>query len=260
MARRGIRVFTLLLLLHPLSRPGSAQSVMGEVIDEAGVAVPSVTVGLIDEDGRLVAHARSDSAGRFHVKAPMPGRYRVHVAGVGYRSLSGGPYDLVRDVALETVVVVHPVPIPLEPVDVEVDGRVPRLVSNGFYERAAHGRGSFFEGDAVRRSGSASIAEFLARLPRVRADSRGANVFGSASVRNPALYFEGSGAPCVPALWVDGSLVRPGGTLADPLRPDDWAGKGDLAGLEFYTGPAGVPIEFGHSAACAVLVVWTRGS
>lgn len=262
MARHVFRLFALLLLLHSLGRPVSAQSVEGDVVDQTGAALGSVNLGLIDEDGGLVAHGRSDSAGRFHVQAPSPGRYRVHAAAVGYRSLTGGPYDLVGDIALELFVVMHRAPIPLEGLEVEIeaDGLVPRLVLNGFYDRAEDGGGLFFVGDEVRRSGSTLIAEFLARLPRMQADPRGGNLFGEDSVRNPALYFDGGGARCVPALWVDGSLVRPGGTAAEPMRPDDWVGPEDIAGLEFYGGPASVPIEFSHSAACAVLIVWTRGS
>lgn len=260
MDRYGFRLFALVLLLHPLRQPASAQAVAGDVVDESRAIVASVIVGLIDEDGTLVAHGRPTANGHFHVEAPEAGRYRVHVAGPGYRSLTGGPYDLVGDVVLELVVVVHRVPIPLAGLDVEVDGRVPRLVSNGFYDRAADGRGRFFEGEEIRRSGSARVADFLARLPRMRADPRGGRLFGEASVRNPALYFEGGGAPCAPTLWVDGSLVRAGGSDAEPLRPDDWVGTGELAGIEFYSGPASVPIEFSHSAACAVLLMWTRGS
>lgn len=257
---RGIFPFTLALFLHLPASPASGQSVAGDVVDENGVAVRAVTVGLIDEDGRLVGHGRSDSTGHFTVEAPGPGRYRVHAAGIGYRSLTGGPYDLVRDVVLELLVVMHRAPIALEGLDVEVEGRVPRLVSNGFYERAAEGWGHFFEGEEIRRSGSAHVAEFLGRLPRVHADQAGANLFGPGSVRNPALVLGHGGAACVPALWVNGSLVRPGGSAAEALRPDDWVNTEEIAGLELYTSPASVPIEFSHSAACGVLVVWSRGS
>lgn len=239
--------------------PLSAQVFSGDVTDETGIPLDQVTVGLINADRQLVASTTSDANGVFSVRAPVAGTYRVHLTRIGYRSLSGGPYDLLEDFTLEARVVMHRAPAQLEALEVEVEGRVPRLVIAGFYERQAEGFGHFLDREEILRRGSISVAHALDRIPRVWV-GKSNELIGTGSMRSPTLVFRGGSVDCVPALWVDGVLVRDGGTLAEPLRLDEYVSINDVAGVEFYGGPATVPIEFSHSGACSVVLVWSRNA
>lgn len=253
-------ILTSLTLTAAIVPSGArSQTILGDVVDDARRPVSAAAVGVFDEQGVLVASGRSDEEGHFRVAAPVSGRYRLHVAHPGYRSVSGGPYDVERGIGLELLVVLHRVPVELDELEVVVGQRAAHLTSTGFYERAAAGVGLFFDGEEIRRRMAGGLVDFMARLPSIEKTTR-ASPFGPDAVRNPALYYERGAFSCVPALWVDGSLVRNGGTLAEPLRPDDWVSPEDVAAVEFYGGPSTVPMEFARSSACAVLVLWTRRS
>src|SRR6056297_101989 len=56
-------------------RDALAQEVVGEVLQQSGEGIGDATVGVLDADGELVALARSESSGRFRVRAPSPGDY-----------------------------------------------------------------------------------------------------------------------------------------------------------------------------------------
>lgn len=240
------------------SAAAMAQTILGNVVDDQRRPVAGVAVGVFDVEGTLVAQGRADDEGHFEIEAPVSGRYRLHVAHPGYRSVSGGPYDVQRRVGLELLVVMHRTAVALEELNVVVD-RESALASTGYFERKASAAGLFFDGDEVERRTAGDLVDFLARVPSIE-KTAGTHPFGEEAVRNPALYYRRGGLSCVPAFWLDGSLVHNGGPMAEPLRPDDWVSTEDVAGVEFYRGPASVPIQFAHSGGCAVLVVWTERS
>ena len=72
---RSILLLGILLLLPAVVR---AQSIRGEVVEQ-GTAAPvmGAFVRLLDAGGVQRAAALSDSAGRFLVRAPAPGAYRL---------------------------------------------------------------------------------------------------------------------------------------------------------------------------------------
>ncbi len=236
----------------------SAQDFTGEVVDEFGAPLATVTVGLSNRSGDIVANTTSDANGLFSIRAPRDGTYRVHFTRQGYRSISGGPYDLRAVVALEARVVMHRAPDILDPLNVEVEGGAARLLASGFYERQKKGFGHFLDREEILRRSSIDVATALRQIPNIWV-GRAHQLFGVDAVRHQTLVFKGGTLDCVPALYVDGSFIRPGGSQAPPLRVDDYVLLQDVEGIEFYGGPATVPIQFAHSGGCAVLVIWTRG-
>ncbi len=239
-------------------RGASAQDFMGEVVDEYGTPLATVTVALSNMGGDMVATVTSDASGAFSIRAPRDGTYRVHFTRQGYRSISGGPYDLRAIVALEARVVMHRAPEVLDALNVEVEGGAARLLASGFYERKKQGFGHFLDREEILRRSSIDVATALGQIPNVWV-GRAHQLFGVDAVRHQTLVFKGGTLDCVPALYVDGSFIRAGGSQAPPLRVDDYVMIHDVEGVEFYGGPATVPIQFAHSGGCAVLVIWTRG-
>jgi hypothetical protein len=68
----------------------------------------------------------------------------------------------------------------------------------------------------------------------------------------------GSGSPlggsCGPRLFVDGSWLPIDLANGDPIPIP----ASDVAGIEVYGGPAGVPIEFQQGSSCGVVAIWTK--
>jgi hypothetical protein len=233
-----------------------AQEFRGEVVDEAGNRLSDVAIGLF-ANGRIVADAVSDRDGSFSIVAPRAGAFTVHFTRAGFRSVSGGPYELDPAEPMEAVVVLYRAPTVLPGLDVEVEGQSRRLRVAGFYERREEGFGRFIDRLEIERRGNVRMIDLLEPLPGLSVE-RGFGTDGPEEVMNPALWFGRAGQRCVPALWIDGMLVRTGGFNAPPLRPDDFVWPLDAEGIEFYGGPSQVPIEYARSAGCAVLLVWTR--
>lgn len=248
------------LVLLAAAPPLHAQVVVGEIVGRSGSPIDEASIALLDADGATVAVGRSDAEGGFRVSASAPGEFTLHVTRRGYRPVTGGPYTLEDGIALEVLVVLHPAPAALDPIEVEVEGsRSRRLDLAGFYERERMGSGYFFDREDIENLRTTHLAEFLdRRVPRLKMDRR-VRLFGPDAVRNPPLAFDEVGRFCSPALWVDGVLVRTGGAGAEPIRVDDWVGPNAAEAIEFYGGPASAPLEFSASSRCAVIVVWTRG-
>jgi hypothetical protein len=250
-----VSVAAALVLLLP--RPLGAQEFRGEVVDEAGRRLSDVAIGLFAGDRGMVADAVSDRDGSFSILAPRAGAYTVHFTRSGFRSVSGGPYELDPAEPMEAVVVLYRAPAILPGLEVEVEGQSQRLRVAGFYERRDKGFGRFIDRLEIERRGNVRMIDLLEPLPGLSVE-RGFGTDGPEELMNPALWFGRSGQRCVPALWIDGMLVRTGGFNAPPLRPDDFVWPLDAEGIEFYGGPSQVPIEYARSAGCAVLLVWTR--
>jgi hypothetical protein len=245
------------VLVAFVAAPAGAQEFRGDVTDEFGTPLEGVRIGLFDLEGEMVADSVSGPDGVFAIRAPADGEYRIHFTRPGFRSVSGGPYELrAKDVALDALVVMHRAPEELPGLDVEVEGVYPRLVTSGFYERRQKGFGYFLDRDQIERRGQVRMSDLLDPIPNVFSGQR-ADI-GAGGVVNPAVWVGRGGRRCTPALWIDGLLIRNGGLFADPLRPDDFVWPADAEGIELYVGPAQVPPEFSRSAGCGVLVVWTR--
>lgn len=92
------------LLLLAFGAPASAQRIVGEIADPGtGMPVSGAFIRLLDADGGFLRGVLSDSAGRFGIPVPGPGRYRIAAERIGYTSIDAGPFD----VAADSVVVVR---------------------------------------------------------------------------------------------------------------------------------------------------------
>jgi hypothetical protein len=71
-------------------------------------------VQLLNADGKSASGVLTDSAGRFNLRASAPGRYRLQVERIGFRSEFSEPLELGRD-----VVMVHELAIAFNPISLE---------------------------------------------------------------------------------------------------------------------------------------------
>jgi hypothetical protein len=93
-------VFLLVLVLF--AAPAiEAQAVRGTVVGRDSTPQRNILVGLIDSADQMVARTLSRDDGRFLLRAPTPGSYRLRVLRVGYKSQTSEPLVLLADTIIE---------------------------------------------------------------------------------------------------------------------------------------------------------------
>ena len=111
---RWIFGVVLLMLVTGLSHMVEAQTVRGRLVGaDADVPVSGALVSLEDSAGVSVAQMVTGSAGRFGLRAPMPGRYHLQVRRIGFHPWStevvlAAGEELVRTVSLSDLPVALP--------------------------------------------------------------------------------------------------------------------------------------------------------
>ena len=100
----------------------AGQVVEGQVVDTiTGQPIGNGFVVLLDGTGTEVARWLSGPGGRFRIRAPGPGRYRVRSERIGYRVAESTPFELVPGQTLTYLLQISPLPIHLA--DIEARSR-----------------------------------------------------------------------------------------------------------------------------------------
>lgn len=93
--RRTVFITLVLLLPHLTTPHLSAQVVRGQLVDEnTGTPISGGFVVLIDQSENEVGRTPTDDNGRFSIRAPGPGEYRLRSAVIGIRSVTSTPFQL----------------------------------------------------------------------------------------------------------------------------------------------------------------------
>lgn len=88
-----------------------SQVVRGSVRSRAtDASIPGTVLVLLDSAGETAARVLADEHGGFALYAPIPGRYRLHAARIGFRPLTSDAFTLLGD----TTVTIGMVDIPLD--------------------------------------------------------------------------------------------------------------------------------------------------
>lgn len=94
----------------------------GILLDEQmGTSVSQGVVRLLDQEGQIVVSVESDPLGRFSLRTPGPGTYRLQVSRIGYQTKESGEFSLPPRHVLTVEIRLVPSPLPLD--SVEVVGR-----------------------------------------------------------------------------------------------------------------------------------------
>jgi hypothetical protein len=104
----------LLVSALSLARGAAAQGVRGVVITPDSALVPGVIVTLIDAAGTPVARALADDAGRFTMRAPVAGVYRIEAKRLAFRPTLDVPITLEEGRTLLHTLVLTSAPVLLE--------------------------------------------------------------------------------------------------------------------------------------------------
>jgi hypothetical protein len=83
------------LLASPTGNPAAAQTVRGQLLDQATKApVEGALALLLNAQGKEINGALTDADGRFLLRAPGPGSYTVRTDRIGYGSVTSEPFSL----------------------------------------------------------------------------------------------------------------------------------------------------------------------
>ncbi|WP_411278733.1 TonB-dependent receptor plug domain-containing protein [Gemmatimonas sp.] len=251
--RRGSRVVTLAwatLLVGLCIVPGTAMpaqvatpvltgTVKGSVVTVARIPL----VGAQIRFGSATDVAESDDAGQFIAARVGAGAMWVRVRRIGYRPESLLVTVLAGQSIEPTVVMTQ---IAQSIAAVKVVGR--RDITGpmaGFYKRLQGGGGRYFTQADIERRNPSNMTDLLRTVPGVRIETRGFE--NKVRVR---------GSRCSPLVWLDGQGLFAAEFDLDALDPRTFEG------IEVYSGPASVPMEFqGNqrmSSSCGTIVLWSR--
>jgi hypothetical protein len=105
----------LFILIFLFVTPVSAQIARGTVVDSGtGEPLSGSFVLLLDEEENRVGAALADSQGRFIIRAPVPGNYRLRIELIGFATTSTPSFNLASGQTSD-----HHIPVTIEPVRLE---------------------------------------------------------------------------------------------------------------------------------------------
>lgn len=246
------------MLAAPPSRAHAQPYIHGRVTDaETATPVASAIVSIVAEsESRDVWRQTTDSAGRYRLRAPRPGRYVVQVRRVGFSPQRTAAFELRRsedrlvDIQMTKVV---------EALDtVVVAGATARqsFMLDGFMARRGLGVGTFYDREALEARGFPPMATLLREVPGLRV----ASSTGRTTVR---LSRGGTLSPqtqqCAPGIILDGVIVTRSDDSPEAISGllGSISGR-EVEGVEIYKSRSQVPAEFaGPEARCGAILIWT---
>ncbi len=245
---------TLGLGLALMAGAGSAwaQTVGGHITDASTARpVSGVAVILFDRNDRLVTRVLSDAEGRYQIRAPEPGAYRLRFEIPGYRLVITEILNLKRDQQLDYPMRLTPAgPVALDTVVVGGEP-VPRHLLD-FYLRKSRGLGTFLTPADIERLHPGTPTDLVRRLEGFDLSY---DRFDPSRKLVKNKRWGGLGRVCAPAIFVDGAYV---GT-AESYDMDTALWVDRLDAIESYSNSARVPIEFNATGSeCGVIAVWTK--
>ena len=165
----------------------AAQSVGGQVVNEANQAVSGVTVTLLDSAGAVLGQQITETDGRFTLAAPEPGKYRLRFQVAGYRVLVTPWLDLLSGETVDYSLTL----LPLAPALLDtllVEGRPIAWNLVGFYQRRRVGQGYFATSEEWNRWAAFDVNDVVRHLnPLIGAGGRGCSGW--------PIYLDGSPMP-----------------------------------------------------------------
>lgn len=243
---------TLLLLARAAlaGTPVSGQTIDGILLErgtERGVDLGLVT--LFEVDGDSVMSVLTDADGRFRVTSPAPGDFLLGASALGYRSVvANSVFTLPEGGSMTLEFRLEAVPVEIGGITVEAESsmvREPRLIGNGFVQRAQQGFGRFLTPHDIEKSMATDVADLLARTGRVLTR------YGPGGQQ---ILMRGQVGYCSPIVYLDGFRQSIRGMPLEAL-----VRVSSLEAVEVYRTATEAPVRYGGGmAGCGVIVLWTK--
>ncbi len=238
-------------LMAIASHAMAAQSVRGRVVEvTSNRPVPEATVILFSDSTTVAASTRTDSAGKFLVRAPKIGRYNIRVRKVGFMGGETGIMELALPEEYEITIRTPRVTPVLT--GVKVTGQYTRGFEwlQGYEDRRRAGIGQFITQDQINNKNSQTVGELLRGYIGVGVEP-GPNGWYLITSTRGGRSLENSA--CLMDIFMDG-IPMDQEAIQMSTRPVD------LEAIEIYSGPATVPAQFKKqtTGSCGVVLMWTR--
>lgn len=248
-----LRLVLVLVFLACAGEAG-AQSVIGRVVDgSSGAPIPTAEVALLEESGRPVALAVTDSTGWFRLTLAEAGVYQLAASGPGYEELVADSVQVGTGEELALELRLGPRPFEMTSIRVVTRRMVPGPLRDFYWRAEQHektGRGTVLDRVALREFAGLSSGAVIRRQPFVRESRRGGPSAILIKDRRPGML---GTRYCEPAYYLDGLPVDAAGILSIPVS--------DLEGIEVYVRTEilfALPPGGGRSKECGAILAWTR--
>jgi hypothetical protein len=260
MTRFSRTLFALSTMLVATA-PAAAQGLRGTVVDQRSKPVDSVRVVVSAAAGGSVGFTLTGADGEFSVPLPMVGAYVVRASKPGYATLLTQPITVVPGLDASVQLRLAPAAVTLDTLtvvaqSVAVEQQMPYLAQVGFYARKHRGLGRFLTRADLDKTRSDRLSDALRGMPGVHIVCGGAQY---CDVQAPAATTTFTRGVCQQTVVLDGVVLRNGGISGggDPL--DQLLNPFNLEGVEVYSSPSGVPVQFkGYMSPCGAIIAWSR--
>ena len=230
------------------------------VTDTALVPMAGVSVVLVGTSVRLSTGVN----GRFVIQAVPAGSFQLALQKLGYRSVTSvvdlGDADTLR----LTFMLEGGRSSQLAGVNVTEKGRSMRLAA--FDERRERGGGQFMVAEEIEKRNTPFATELFRTFKGLNVkpypDGAGGVVYYAMNPRSGSrdLYIpqrkmntEQTLIGCPMEVYVDGII------MPTPFNLDHLPPPSNIAGVEIYSGPAGIPLKYGGAdRRCGAILVWTK--
>jgi len=239
--REFAKLWYLTLALVALRVPtADAQStngyglVDGLVTNQSLAPLDDATVSILGSKVKVV----TGQSGRFQILRLPAGQHVVIVRRLGYQPVSASITVTARDTARVSFTLEHVVAL-----DTVVVLTTPTAAGLAAFEsRRRFGFGHFLTQEDIEGKKATFVADLLRSVLSLRIEERGRGQ-----------YAFNTRGDCRFQLFLDGVLLPQATDLNDLPPPYE------LAGIEIYSGPATIPLQYKRSdAGCGVILFWTR--
>ena len=120
------------LVLTGLGKSASAQIIRGQVVEESsGAPIDAGFVVLLNAAGKEVFRTLADRAGRFTIRAPAAGTYRIRSERIGYRLAVSPDIALATGQTLEYRMSVVAIPVQLSTIQISAESKCRSSLEEG---------------------------------------------------------------------------------------------------------------------------------
>jgi len=252
----------------------NAQAVIRGVLydDASGAPVRGTIMLVTPADGAPVAHAVSDSLGRFEL-ATRGGTYQLAAVRDGYASLLSAPIPLVSGERMTVRMPLaqagsqprHRIGVTEHMKPGVSEQRATEALSEGygmaaFRSRRIAGTGLHFDRAALANTNAVTLGEFLQNVPGVRVgDPSSTSSIQMSRSPQPPTRGGPAAASCHVGWFIDGHRMDQASGI-DPIT--DGLGTMPLEvieGVEVFRGVSEMPPEFSEPGLrCGAVALWTR--
>jgi hypothetical protein len=154
----------------------------------------------------------------------------------------------------ELSMALNPSAVPVAPVVVKAEARVPALERNGFYDRKKTGQGHFIERPLIEAREGRLTSELFTGITGVKLIHKPGGGY-HVILRGGMATRLGRNPHCPPRVFIDGAPVQ---VFAESFDLD-LIQRSEIEAIEVYRSPAQLPSQYGGAESrCGVILLWRR--